>query len=217
MPPAPIHHEGKPLDDKEPRGVGGEAASVGGPGNVGCTGTNSRPRCPNRSSRCRCELGRSTSPRTSPCNVACHTRAAPTPSCTAGCWPNSHTPAARRPTSTSPRTSRTKRSAPWLSGPTRCFTARGQRWDHRGQRTIAWRSRPRSWSPDLARSCCAQLVVPPGGPRRVTNVPVDHRTGDRVRAGQEHVRVSWPRLGRVMLAARRHKSLCPSAWQAPMI
>ena len=38
--------------------------------------------------------------------------------------------------------------ASWVSERTRCFTARGQRWDHRGRRTIGWRSRQRSWSPD---------------------------------------------------------------------
>jgi len=38
----------------------------------------------------------------------------------------------------------------WVSERMRCCTARGQRWVHRGRRTIGWRSRQRSWSPDHA-------------------------------------------------------------------
>ena len=49
--------------------------------------TSLRPRHPNRSSPCRFERGRSIFPRTSPSNVGFRTRAVPTPSCTAKCWP----------------------------------------------------------------------------------------------------------------------------------
>jgi hypothetical protein len=35
-----------------------------------------------------------------------------------------------------PSTSKTRRPASWVSERTRCFTARGPRWDHRGRRTI---------------------------------------------------------------------------------
>jgi hypothetical protein len=42
---------------------------------------------------------------------------------------------------------------------TRCSTARGQRWGPRGRRTIGWRSRQRSWSPDPRRKKMARLTA----------------------------------------------------------
>ena len=91
-----------------------------------------------------------TSPRTSPSNVAFHMRAALTPSCTVKCWPHSHAHAAGRSTSTTQRTSRTMLRASWVSERTRCFTDRGQLWDHRGPRIIASRSLQRSCSLESA-------------------------------------------------------------------
>ena len=98
VPTAPIHHEGgphllhrstEPLDDNALAALVAEVrASV-----VRATSAaldESRPRRPNRSSRCRFERGRPTFPRTSPSNVAFRTRAEPTPSCIAKCWPSWH-------------------------------------------------------------------------------------------------------------------------------
>jgi hypothetical protein len=66
------------------------------------------------------------------------------------CWPCSLATEAGTSTRMTPGTSRGKRLASWVSGRRRGFRARGQRWEHRGRRTIEWRWRQRSWSPDLA-------------------------------------------------------------------
>ena len=144
LPTAPIHHEGgplllhrsaEPLDDNALAALVAEVrASV-----VRATSAaldELAAASPNRSSRYRFEPGRPTSPRTSPSNVVCHTRAVPTPSCTAKCWPNSHASAAGRSISTTQRTSRTKPPASWVSerrGASRPRATLGPPWskDHR--------------------------------------------------------------------------------------
>ena len=109
MPTAPIHHEGKPLDDAAAAALVARGASVGGSGDVGIAGrARKRAARTDRLDVARAP-GRSTSPTTSPSNVACPTRPAPTPSCTARCWPNSHAHAAGTSTSTTPRTWRPER------------------------------------------------------------------------------------------------------------
>ena len=115
MPTAPIHHEGKPLDDDRHGGAGRRRCGRRRFERRQPRWTSSPPQCPSRSSRCRSEPGRSTSRKTSPSNVGCHMRAAPTPSCTARCWPSSHAHAAGMSTSTTPRTWRPERSASWPS------------------------------------------------------------------------------------------------------
>ena len=159
VPAAPIHHAGgphllhrsaEPLDDIALAALVADVrASVGRATSVALDELAARR--PNQSSRCRFERGRPISLRTSPSNVAFHTKAVPTRSCTARCWPNSHADAAGRFISTTQRPLKTKQPASWVSERKRCFTARGQRLALRGRRTIGWRSRQRSWSPDPPR------------------------------------------------------------------
>jgi hypothetical protein len=111
--------------------------------------TRSQPRCPHRSFHSRFERGRWTSPTTSRCSVAPHTRLAPTPSCTARSSPSAPTLAAGRSTSMTRLQWWIKRPACWLIEPRRSCTDLGRHSGHRGRRTIGSRSPRRSW---LARA-----------------------------------------------------------------
>ena len=120
FPSAPIHHEGgafplhrpdEPLDDNVASRPWSSTFGRQHAGPRRLRWTTSKRRCPNRSAPCPSGPGPPISPRTSPSNAVCHTRAELTPSCTAKCSPSSLQSGGGRCISTRPRTSRTKPSA----------------------------------------------------------------------------------------------------------
>ena len=103
-----------------------------------------------------------TSPTTSPSSVARRMRPGPTPSCIARSSPSSRTLVAGKSTSMTRSQWWVKRSACWLSGPTRSCRDLGPRWGHPGRRTIGSRSPRRSWpaEPVLALACAGRYPDP---------------------------------------------------------
>ena len=142
------------------------------------------------------------------------TRPAPTPSCTARCSPSSHTLVAGTSTSSTRRTWWVKRSACWVSGPTRSCRVLGRRWGHPGRRTTGWRSPRRSWPAELRRTGAAgsgferhaALASAHSGRTRPESAVIV-RLLDRARAG---------RAGVVVVTGEAGPKRVASVWPVPL-